>query len=436
MAASTLRILQVNNILEGAGVEVVISNLREHLDKESVQNALAVYQRSGHDHGKAFHIICPGKMLERLANSLPRPKISRESGAQPFSDPNKTLAKLASVKLRRWIPLNDPLTRISSSRVFEKYRPNLVHFHKIMPSLAPLDAAARMGLRTVITLHGYWPICPYGNLVRADGSLCHCSTWSECGQLCSQPRADIDTHMKRLQEFLVERTDLFVTVSDFVRSRMTDFGYPPEMIKTIHNGVEPFAGSRVEGVGKPTVLFCGRINKHKGIEVFLETARIARQERLELDFVVVGARERASSVQRLAGYHVNVMPWLDRDELTELMRKAMCIIIPSLWHEPLPLIALESLASGLPVIATRVGGIPEIVEDGLTGYLIDTGDMKAMARKILDRVVELAHSPELSERMSRRCIQSYQEEFRHETMGNRYLGTFSGLAGDMIDVHT
>ncbi len=422
-----LRVLQVNNSLEGAGAEVVMSTIGGYLRERGVLNAVATYGRHPRGEDGHYRIVCPGAILEGLSGRLPASQLSSAKAAPAFSDPNRTLAKRVSIDLRRYVPLDDPLTRCSSRRAYEDYRPDLVHFHKIMPSLSPLRAAAGMGLRTVITLHGYWPACPLGNLVRRDGSLCDSDTWSDCRRFCSRPGADISSHMCRVREQLVEKTGLIVAVSDFVRRRMIDFGYPAEMLATVHNGVQDFGAGTGVTVERNIVLFCGRLTTHKGAEVFIEAARLAKRRKLALEFVMVGALREARSLRQAVGDCIRVVPWLEREKLAGLMREALCIAIPSLWHEPLPIITLESMACGLPAIASRVGGIPEMVKDGDTGYLIDVRDRNEMARELVDRAAELAREPARREKMAASCVSRYREGFTSEIMGSRYLDTYASL---------
>jgi glycosyltransferase involved in cell wall biosynthesis len=425
-----LKIIQINNNLEGAGVEVVMAYIRRFLNHENIPNAFAVYKDSARNHNGVYKIFCPVNMLENLAGKASRPKSAKGDLEQLFTDPNLTLVKKASINLRKLIPLNDPITHAFSKRALMEFQPDLVHLHKIMPSLAPLNAAAKLGMRVMITLHGYWPLCPLGNLVRGDGSLCDSRDWDDCRRYCSWSTVDVASYMKRMQETLIEKTHLIVPVSDFVGQRMIDFGYPPDMLKTVYNGTESFDVTDTYHRERPFALFCGRMTTHKGLNIFIEAAKLARRRRLDLDFLLVGAGRDAPSIQSIVGEEVEVMPWCDRQELATIMRAALCTVIPSLWHEPLPVVTLESLSCGTPVIGSRVGGIPEMVEDGSNGFLVDVGAKATMAENICDRLQMLLEDSGLRGEMSEKSLSVYKSKFTETIMGGNYLDTYRRLVGE------
>lgn len=422
-----MRVLQINNKIVGAGAEVVLLNLSHLLSSADIPNAIATYEQPVEQNSFTYRLICPPYWLENCAEKMSSLKPTKNDPGAIFDDPNRTLVKSLSSNLRGFIPLNDPITRRSTMQVLSLFSPDLVHMHKLMPSLAPLNVCAEEKLRVVLTAHGYWPICPLGNLVRGDGSLCDSVDWSQCRSYCSWPSAHVDRHMKRLRETLISKIDIIIAISHFMRRRLIDFGYPPEMVKTIHNGVEEFPSLPSCDHKKPFVLFCGRMNLHKAPMAFIEASRIVRRQGVELDFLMVGAGANAISLQRILGDCVKVVPWLPREELMAYMKAAICTVIPSMWHEPLGLVALESFACSTPVIATRVGALSEIVDDGTTGFLIKIDDRESIAQLIADTTVFLSANPDLRDKLGAACYEKYLNDFTSSLMGERYLDTYDSL---------
>jgi len=143
---------------------------------------------------------------------------------------------------------------------------------------------------------------------------------------------------------------------------------------------------------KNCFVFVGRMTALKGVEVFLEAARWLRREReLELKLVLVGDGPLRPELERRAArlsLDVTFRGWLDPRQRDEVVRNATAVVIPSLWPEPLGLVALESAALGVPTVAFAVGGIPEFVSNGRTGALASlAGDRVANLAEAMQRAV-------------------------------------------------
>jgi len=194
----------------------------------------------------------------------------------------------------------------------------------------------------------------------------------------------------------------FAFCSGFIKNRFLAEhpDLPAERCHAIHNGIDlrmftpAEAGSR--GGGRLRVLFAGVWLQQKGIYDFLEAMKILEGERDDFETVVAGsaflykvgdpmawqleAEGRVNSaVKALKRAKV---AQVDYSEMPALYRSADVFVFPSTWEEPFGISIVEAMASGVPVVATRVGGIPEIVKDGETGKLIPAGDPRSMAGAI------------------------------------------------------
>ena len=184
------------------------------------------------------------------------------------------------------------------------------------------------------------------------------------------------------------------------------------------------------------VLFVGRLTPHKGVDVLIRA--LPPDARL----TVIGSEGQDPSPPEsdypkllrtlAAGRPVEFLGAIDDDELARRYRTASVLVIPSVERtcygrriavsELLGLVALEAMASGTPVIASRVGGLPEIVEDGVTGYLVPPGDVASLRRRISDVLDDPAMAAELGsnarervvtelswDRCAERCLEAYRE---------------------------
>jgi len=202
---------------------------------------------------------------------------------------------------------------------------------------------------------------------------------------------------------IVRRTSHVTAVSEAVAAharRMTGGRVP---VTTVPNGVDLDRfrpASPAEPVTRKVVLFVGRFVPNKGPDVLLRSAPAVLAQHPETSFLFVGDGPMHSRLERLARSlsvsHAVHFPGL-RNDVDDLMRDASVFARPS-HLEGLPLTVLEAMASGLPVVATPVGGTPELVRDGETGYLVPPDDPEALAGAICS----LLDDPQHARRMGRR----------------------------------
>jgi len=233
-----------------------------------------------------------------------------------------------------------------------------------------------------------------------------------------------------VQRQVCRLADCVLVNADAVKSWLVGQGYNPAKVVVIRNGVdlEPFshppAVRRVRhelGVpsGTPLIAVASRLHRLKGIEQFLEAAAIVGRRFPDARFVVIGD---TSPVERSYFYLLTglaerlgirdrvVFTGLRRD-VPDLLACAAVSVMPSL-NEALPNVLLESMAAGAPVVSTRVGGTPEVVEDGVTGLLVPPGNAGALARAI-DRVLS---DPDLAVRLGQSGREFVRRRFSMDAM--------------------
>ncbi len=173
-------------------------------------------------------------------------------------------------------------------------------------------------------------------------------------------------------------------------------GHLADRVLVVHNGTDTaqFTPTPAHSAGSADrrihVLFVGRVIPEKGVDVLVRAAALVRNR--DVEFTIVGsagfARDASLSdyeqeLRRIAAdgsAQVTFEPFIDRDELPRLLASADVFVVPSRWPDPCPLTVGEALASGLPVIASRIGGIPEIVAP--SSVLVPPGDPGVLANEI------------------------------------------------------
>jgi len=210
----------------------------------------------------------------------------------------------------------------------------------------------------------------------------------------------------------------FVSPSRFLAAKLVQAGVARKRIRVIVNGVDPSAFPAATGPGEG-FLYAGRLSREKGVGTLL--AAVERSPGLRLTVLGRGPEEAAlrERASRQAAGRVEFAGHLPRGELLARIRAARAVVLPSEWYENAPLSALEALASGVPVVAARIGGLPEIVRDGRTGLLFEPGHV-ADLREQLER---LAGDPALASGLGRAGRRMIETEY-----------TLDGQAESMLEL--
>jgi glycosyltransferase involved in cell wall biosynthesis len=237
---------------------------------------------------------------------------------------------------------------------------------------------------------------------------------------------------QRVQRYVCRLADCVVVNADVVRTWLVGEGYDPERIVVIRNGVdltrfsEPAEPDRVRRElelprGVPLVAVVSRLSRLKGLEQFLEAAAVVGRRSTGARFLVIGEtppddREYLAELKRLAarlGIGDRVIFTGLRSDVPALLAGVDVAVMPSL-NEALSNALLESMASGAPVVATRVGGTPEALVDGETGLLVPPADVASLA----GAVTSLLEAPELANRLGRAARRSIADRFSVERMAD------------------
>jgi len=286
------------------------------------------------------------------------------------------------------------------------FRPDIVHLQNVYHHLSPsvIAACRDAGVPVVQTLHDYKFICPNYTLF-TDGAACErCHVyryWNAVAYKClkgsrsSSAAAALEMWVHRALRIYEDGVSRFITPSAAMRDIFVRWGKDPEKIVHLPNLVDlsrlpprsPDSGSGF--------LFVGRLEEWKGAHLVVDAAAAAP----DLNFEVLGSgpletvlRERAAT---LGLSNLKFRGFLPREEVYAAMRRCRTVLVPSIGHDPFPTVALEAGALGKPVIASAIGGIPEIVKDGETGLLVPAGDLT----KFLDAARSLDYDPSLALRL-------------------------------------
>jgi glycosyltransferase involved in cell wall biosynthesis len=322
---------------------------------------------------------------------------------------------------------DNPLLGAWFKTYFQDVRPDLVHFHAgYLIGVSPLEVAVSAGIPTVLTLHDYWYLCPRITLQRGDDSLCLEIPKNPAGcawcLYLERRRYRIPDHITKgllgrmYQAFALrsERSQianrrerilpaLAIPGAVIVPSRfLFDLVSPyvgPGRLHLLHHGLNlsPFlAQSRSVSDGVLRVGFIGQIAPHKGVHLLIEAFQKLQTAKLPAELHIYGGVDKrpdyTQRLRQLAGDDPRIYfhGRYDNSQVAEILVNLDVTVVPSVWHEIGPLVMLESLAAGTPVIASPLGNMKDLVHEGKNGLFFAAGDAGSLARQ-LQRLVDDPH---------------------------------------------
>jgi glycosyltransferase involved in cell wall biosynthesis len=297
-------------------------------------------------------------------------------------------------------PLPDPEALLAIRRIIKEFQPDVIHAHNwLMYSFLPLKRWS--GAPLVVTLHDYGLACPKKTLMR-DEAICSGPRLGQClpcsakhyGVVKGAPTVLANAAMSQAARAAV---DMFLAVSHAV-AEGNQLPGGRSAYRVIPNFVSDQVGIDLEVTApelsqlpdEDYLLYVGELSHHKGLGVLLKAYA---QLQSPPPLVLIGPSGSDAPKTFPAGVHV-CGKWPNH-AVMQARRRSIAALVPSIWPDPCPTVVMEALASGQPVIASRVGGLPDLIADGETGLLVPPGDA-AMLRQAIERLIA---DPELRARM-------------------------------------
>ncbi len=276
------------------------------------------------------------------------------------------------------------------SHLIEQSRPDIAHFHNTFPQISPSAYAAcqDMGVPVVQTLHNFRLICPGGLLMR-DGRPCEdcvgTSLIPAMRHRCyrsSLPATGAVVWMllrNRWDGTYQTLVDRYIALTEFAASRMIAGGFPRERISVKPHSV---TGVPAPGMGDGGyVVYVGRLTQEKGVRTLLNAWKHLR----EVPLKIIGDGALKHELEDIAKHDdlpVEFLGFRSQSDVYEYVRRAACTVVPSECYETFGIAVIEAYACGTPVIASRIGSLNEIVEEGVTGMKFDPRNSQDLAEKI------------------------------------------------------
>lgn len=301
----------------------------------------------------------------------------------------------------------------------------LLHVHNFFPLLTPAVhmAASRRGMAVVQTLHNYRLLCANAQFVRG-GRVCEvCVRGSRRHAIvhrCYRGSMVATVATVRMQAAASRRlfpyVNRFIALSEFARNKFAEGGLPPDRLVVKGN----FAQPGYQAAPRRGALFVGRLSPEKGLATLLSAWRSVP----EVPLTIAGSGPMGERLRSEAPENVNLLGAMAPEAVSNLMARSAVLIVPSIWYEGFPMVVAEAFAHGLPVIASDIGALPELISDGKNGLLFPTGDENALGTTVR----RIFGTPGLLETLGRGARLDY--ETRHNPAMN--LKILEGIYRDAL----
>jgi len=270
-------------------------------------------------------------------------------------------------------------------KLLQDFQPDVVHLHNIYHQISPsiLPVIKKSGVRVVQTLHDYALLSPNYTL-SGHGGMCEHGRdgkWYELlvhrcikGSFAASLLDTIAMYLQRGSARYLSTVHQFISPSTFLKKFSQDWFHRELSIAVLPNFTEaqPVSVSR-----KEHLLYVGRLSAEKGVDQFIRAVATTK-----VPAIIVGDGPERKKLEALAAtLRVSNLSFLGSvlpERIPALLAEARALVVPSQWYENYPLVILESFAQGTPVIGSRMGGIPELVQDGVSGWTYDATDESAL----------------------------------------------------------
>jgi len=309
--------------------------------------------------------------------------------------------------------------------LLKKDKPDVVHVHSVYPMFSPsvLVACRHLRIPAVMTVHNWILTCPTWYHF-SEGRACEqCVGGHEYRCVLKNCRSNIlESCAYALRSAVARRFRLFhdnlsvlVVMTPFGKEKLLQAGFREEQIAVAPNPVSTQNIGSKNSDGK-YVAFAGRVCLEKGINVFLAAA--ARLP--DIPFKVAGDGPALAQMKTLATGNVTFLGRLESDELRSFYEESRALVVPSLCFEQFGMVAADAMAAGVPVIASNLGALPYVVDEGVTGSLFEPRNADDLAR----RVRHLWEAPQLCKRMGgagrQKVLREYTETVYFQNLMSIY----------------
>lgn len=332
-------------------------------------------------------------------------------------------------------------------RLCERVKPDVIHMNLVhrQITLSILDAPylAEHRVPVLFTSHDYILVCPNYLMLDGSGAVCEAclgGDFSNClKRKCvkgstaksAMAMAEADWY-KRHRTY--SKIDRIIAPSEFMRSKLIQGGFPEHQVVHLQN----FAKDEVLDWARntddktdwthPYILYFGRLSREKGVDILVDAFERAMPQMPDnVKLVIAGDGPEREALENKSSDRIRFVGFKQGDKLEKLVSGATFACCPSVWRENMPYSIVEALAEGTPVVGSRIGGIPEVVIEGETGWLAEPGDISSLSETLIHAMNIAVDAP---------AYRAMQQQCRSYVLKNcnqsKYMDRLNDLYHDLI----
>jgi glycosyltransferase involved in cell wall biosynthesis len=308
------------------------------------------------------------------------------------------------------------------ARLIDDVRPDLAHIHNIYHHLSSsiLCLLKKKKIPTVMTIHDYKIICPNYSLFTNNQYCQKCRRhkyFNAVRYRCIKNSylksflACLEMYFCKITKIYTKNIDLFIAPSRFVKKRLIDFGIKKDKITYLPHAInlKKFDSRYSKG---HYILYFGNLTHKKGVQVLLKAAQYIPTTAVKIAGSGPYQQNLKNLVKTYRLKNVGFLGYKKNNELAGIVKNAYLVIIPSLWPEASSLVAYEASKASKPILASKIGALPEIITDNKTGILFSPGNHRELAEKIK----YLLANPEIAKKIGQNAkekIDTFNNENSH-----------------------
>ena len=310
--------------------------------------------------------------------------------------------------------------------VLDDFKPDVVHLNNFNYQLTPsiiyavkdYEKKSKKKVKIIYTAHDYQLVCPNHMMMDSNGNICEdciggnftnclkksCIHSSKAKSLVGMCEAELYKSLKTYRYI-----DCVICPSAFMKTKLDFNPYLKGKTVVLHNFIDEIEKKKSEKKGY--VLYFGRYAKEKGIDTLLKAK--------DINFVFAGSGDLKDKIG--SSPNVEDLGFKSGEELENLIRGALCSVYPSVWYENCPFSVMESIMYGTPVVGANIGGIPELIDEGKTGFLFEAKNVKSLE----DAINKIVKNPSLAQQMQENCLNKNFDT--QQTYTQKYLDIIGEL---------
>ncbi len=313
----------------------------------------------------------------------------------------------------------------------KKVKPDIVHCHNFFPLLTPsiFDACRENGIPVVLTLHNYRLICPSVYLSKNNEpwelSIKKNPYWTVPHKVYRNSFIGtaaiarmINFHKKK--KTWLTKLDRIITLTDFAKNKFIESGFSPDNMVVKPN----FIPDPIKNINnrEQFALFIGRLSPEKGIKFLLNSWK-----EINFPLKIVGDGPMKENLI-LNEKNIEFIGKIPNESVKSLLQQARFLVFPSQWYEGFPMVLVEALACGTPVIVTNIGSMQEIISDEITGLHFALGDKEQFVEKVNKLIMDKAFCELLGKNGRQTYLEKYTPDVNYQQLSSIYQDVISNYS--------